>query len=508
VTRISGLLLCICAALALAGAAQGSLAVGVTEDAGKAVGEGAPFFATMADLGLTVNRVSVAWDPEKPTAAPPTEQIQAWMPQAQLTGVRIIFAVAPLHARDLTASPEAPGQFVAFIKQLATAFPQVTDYVIGNEPNQPLFWLPQYSPERKPISAAAYEPILANAYDALKAVNPAIRVIGVGLSPRGNDQPQAKNNVSRSPVRFLRDLGAAYRASHRTKPLMDGLAFHPYPSSSRDALDTGYQWPNAGFVNLDRIKQAVWDAFHGTSQQTFAETGVASKFAAPLTFDLDEVGWQVAVPAGLTSFYFGTETVATTDESTQAQIYSDLIKRAECDPTVRSLSFFHLVDEADLNRWQSGLERADGSHRPSYDSVKQALADTHGACQGAATGWVHTTQVVLPSVAWGNLRKLRPRNQRRWSFVAGAGEEASFRAGLFKAGPRKGVLVRRLAAGRPAPVLRAQGTIKARSRVISFPSRKLKPGRYVYVIRMVSTVNPFRVSAFVSSPFRVGTKRR
>jgi hypothetical protein len=502
--RIPGLLLCTCAALALAGAAQGGLAVGVTEDAGKTVAGGGPFFLTMSDVGLTVNRVSVSWDPAKPTAIPAPAEIKSWLPQARARGVHIIFAVAPLHARDLTTSPTAPAQFVAFIQQLAKAFPQVTEYVIGNEPNQPRFWLPQFSATGQPISAVTYEPVLASAYDALKAINPAIRVIGVGLSPRGNDQPAAKNNVSRSPVRFLRDLGIAYRVSHRARPIMDGLAFHPYPNSSRDPLDKGYRWPNAGFANLDRIKQAVWDAFHGTSQQTFAETGVASKFAAPLTFDLDEVGWQVAIPAGLASFYVGTESVPTTDEATQAQIYSDLIKETECDPTVHSLSFFHLVDEADLDRWQSGLERADGSHRPSYDAIKETLAQTHGNCQGAETTWVHTTQVVAASVKWGNLRKARRLKQRRWGFSVAAGEEASFRAGIFKAGPRGAVLVRRLTGGRPKPLLRALGTIEAKSRSVVFPARRLKAGRYVYVIKFTSTVNPYRVSAFYSRAFRVG----
>ena len=85
--------------------------------------------------------------------------------------------------------------------------------MIGNEPNQPRFWLPQFSDTGKPLAAAQYLPVLAASYDALKAVDPTINVIGVGLSPRGNDQPLAKSNRSRSPVRFLHDLGVAYRAS-------------------------------------------------------------------------------------------------------------------------------------------------------------------------------------------------------------------------------------------------------------------------------------------------------
>ena len=38
-------------------------------------------------------------------------------------------------------------------------------------------------------SATAFGPVLAAAYDALKAVDPTIAVVGIGLSPRGNDRP-------------------------------------------------------------------------------------------------------------------------------------------------------------------------------------------------------------------------------------------------------------------------------------------------------------------------------
>jgi hypothetical protein len=493
-------------ALALAGAAQGGLAVGITEDAGKSTDGGASFFATMADVGLTVNRVSITWDSTQPDTIPGQTEIESWLPQAQTAGVRIMFAVAPAHTRDLTSSPAAPGQFADFLQRIARTFPQVKDFVIGNEPNQPYFWLPQFDTAGRPVSAAAYEPVLAKAYDALKAVDPTINVIGVGLSPRGNDNPNAPNNVSRSPVRFLHDLGAAYRASGRTKPLMDELAYHPYPSSSKDALSTGYVWPNAGVANLDRIKQAVWDAFHGTAQPTFAETGVRT-YAKPLLFELDEVGWQVAIPAALSSFYFGTENTPVTDETTQAQIYSDLITTLECDPSVRSLNLFHLMDERDLGRWQSGLVRADGSHRPSYDRVKETIAQTHGTCQGQETAWVHNAHVVLPFAAWGS-RRSYPVRRRQWSFLAGAGEEAAFRAAIFKAGTKKSVIARRLATGRPRPLATAVGTIKATGRVVYFPSRRLKAGRYVYAIRLAATMNPQRVSVLIGPALRVGGLRR
>jgi hypothetical protein len=502
-TRTWGLLVCACVALACAGVASAAIDVGVTEDAGKA-GNGAAFFATLRDVGLKVNRISVNWDPAAPTRIAGQAQIASWLPQAQVSGTRIIFAVAPVNAKDLTASPDAKAKFIAFVKQLAATFPTVKDYVIGNEPNRPYFWSPQYSPAGKPLAAAQYLSVLAGSYDALKATDPTINVIGVGLSPRGNDNPKGKDSRSRSPVRFLADLGRYYKLSGRKTPLMDELAFHPYPQPEQGPPSVGYAWPTAGLANLNRIKQAVWDAFHGTAQPTFKETG--KTFARPLRFDLDEVGWQVQIPPALAPMYHGTETpgLRLVSEATQANYYADTISRVACDPTVRMLSFFHLIDETDLDRWQSGLERADGSRRPSYDRVKQALAQSHGTCQGRpAVKWKHATGVVSPVVAWGKLRKPFPRKARRWSFRAGAGEQVDFRAGIFKAGPRKAVLGKRLAKGRPKPLLYVQGVIKAQRRVVAFRARKLKPGRYVFAIRMTASMNPKRTSVFLSRPFRV-----
>jgi hypothetical protein len=351
-TRTWVLLACACAALAGAGVAGAGIDVGVTEDAGKA-GNGAAFFATLGDVGLKVNRISINWDPAAPTKIAGQAEIAKWLPQAQVSGTRIIFAVAPAQAKGLTATPEAKGQFIAFVQQLAATFPTVKDYVIGNEPNRPYFWVPQYSKAGKPLAAAQYLPVLAGSYDALKAKDPTINVIGVGLSPRGNDLPQGKDGRSRSPVRFLDDLGRYYRLSGRKTPIMDELAFHPYPQPQQGPPSVGYAWPTAGLANLNRIKQAVWDAFNGTAQPTFAETG--KTFTRPLRFDLDEVGWQVPILPALAPMYHGTETpgLRLVSEATQADYYADTINAVACDPTVRMLSFFHLVDETDLDRWQS-----------------------------------------------------------------------------------------------------------------------------------------------------------
>ncbi len=224
--------------------------------------------------------------------------------------------------------------------------------------------------------------MLAASYDALKSVDRSITVVGVGLGPRGTDNPLAPGNLSISPVRCLADMGRAYRRSKRTKPIMDALSYHPYPNASTDKIDTGYAWPNAGIPDLARIKQAVWDAFHGTGQPTFQEAGMPNGPARTLKLRLNEVGWQVSIPPANRSAYFGKESVVTTDEGTQAAIYGNLIPLLACDPSVESVLFFNLVDEANLDRWQSGLMRADWTRRPSYGIVKGAIAARSDALRG------------------------------------------------------------------------------------------------------------------------------
>jgi len=499
--RITGPIALLCAAAALTGSARAGITFGVSEDRARS-GDPAAFFATLGDLGLTENRASLSWDTAAPDVIPGQGQIQTWLPMAQAAGVRVVFSVAAKSPRDLSTTG-ASAQFAAWVAHIAQSFPTVKDYVVGNEPNVNYFWQPQFDDAGHPLSGAAYEPVLADTYDALKAVDPTINVIGIGLSPRGNDNPNARSNISRSPVRFLHDLGVAYRASGRTKPLMDEFAYHPYPAKNTDPPDVGYPWPNAGLPNLDRLKQAVWDAFNGTAQPTFDETPYHDSFAPPLRLQLDELGWQVVIPPALAGLYYGTETMPTIDEATQAQYYADSITMVECDPAVDSLNFFLLVDEPDLTRWQSGLERIDGSHRPSYDAVKQAIAQTHGNCQGTPAVWRHSTQVSLATVQWGNLKKVRPRRSTHWSFVTGAREEATYRAGIFKAGTSRKTIARALSGHSPKPLLSASGLIKAKNRVVVFPARRLKQGRYIYAIRIVATMNTKRTTQVVSRPFRV-----
>jgi hypothetical protein len=463
-TTIAAIALATC--LALSGSAGATPIFGVSDDRGKYDADGgAWFFNELMELGLSANKMTVNWDPSRPDVIVERAFLDRSVPVAIERGLHVSFGIHIGKARAITRSRRSIDSFVAWLQKLARTYPAVTEYVIGNEPNLTRFWQPQFDRRGRNVSGIAFAVFLARSYDALKEVNPNITVVGVGLSPRGNDMPRAKSNVSTSPVKFIRSLGIGYRLMARNKPIMDVFGFHPYPARDRDPLHRGYRWPNAGVANLDRIKQAVWDAFHDTAQPTFLEgfpeppsaeppplpevtdpppslpveppapeSGATEPAppplpeplpepepepAPPLTFKLDEVGWQVTIPATSRRAYYGRENVRPTTERTQARIYGELVRRISCDASVSELLFFGLIDEANLDRWQAALVRADRTRRPAWGAVRAALNDVEDGCPGRLRAWHHTEKVVGASVAYSAGRVVVKAEEDATALIAG-----------------------------------------------------------------------------------------
>ena len=484
------------AALSAASAAQAAR-FGFADDAGKyAEDGGAAYYSDLRAAGGTENRITVLWDPDRPLAILDEGFLDRSLPVATAKGIRVVFHVYPLGPTAVTSRPEGAENFAAFMTKLAKAYPQVHEYVVGNEPNQPRFWRPQYSPTGRALAASAYVNLLAHSYDALKGVDPAIRVIGLGLSGRGNDLPLAPSNASTSPVRFLRDLGLAYRASGRTLPLMDELGLHLYPRSDRDSVLAGDRWPRAGLVNLARLKQAFWDAFAGTGQPT-VEDG--------LKLRIDEIGWQAAVPAARRPAYHGRETAAATSEAAQAANYAKAIAMAACDKSISALYLLHLRDDADLERYQSGIRRADGSARPAYAAVKSAATRAKRGCTGGKYArWAHATRVLGSRAQFGLGKGQASKLRKSWGFNVTAAEEASYVAAIFPAAT-PAATVRRLASKKSVgAVVTTIGRVRAAYKPrLQFPRRSLRPGRYVYAVRLRASMNPRRSTMLVSRVFVV-----
>jgi hypothetical protein len=449
----------------------------------------------MVSVGLRQSLLTVRFRPSDPTAIPDRDALDTAVAAASAAGLRVALAVYPYPPRELAAGVGSPAAFGEWVGALARRYPQVRRFVVGNEPNQSAFLRPQFAGGRN-VSAAAAGRYLAAGYDALKAVDPGITVVGLGLSPRGNDDPHAPSNSSTSPLRFIAALGRWYRSSGRTAPLMDELSFHPYPRLALDPLERGYTWPNAGFVDLDRIRQGLWDAFHGTGQPTTVDG---------LRLSLDEVGWQVGTQGR--PGYAGAENVPVTTEAAQARVYGSLVRLAACEPDVAAVNFFGFRDDGLRSGFQAGLFRADGSPRPSADAVRVAVAEAGRSCVARAP-WQPRRGVTGAAVGGAALLAHTPvaaGTPLSLTASASAVEGATAQAFLQRAGPPAATR-----AGAPAPAARTVAA--SRTAVVHPPGgvrlridlpRGLAPGRYVVAVRLTAEGDRARASVALGVPFVV-----
>ncbi|MHB8641886.1 MAG: hypothetical protein ACYDA3_03235 [Gaiellaceae bacterium] len=467
-------------AAASPGVGSGPFVVGATEDAAVYADDGGAMFQQMHSYGFGAIRMSVFWDGGSTFSD--EAGLQRAIGQAVREGIRPILSIAPAQGHgNAISSPSGPGNLASFAVQVAQSFPQVQDIIVGNEPNLQRFNGPSWNGS-VPVGAWNYERALAAAYDALHQFNPNIDVIGIATSPRGNF-PTATSNVGIPPVKFIAGVGAAYKASARAEPIADNVAFHPYPNpnSANDPPAKGYQWPNAGVPNLDRLQQAWWDAFNGTAQPLFLEDGVhtSSDAGRSVKWVLDEAGWQVTTTL---PGYTGKENWKTVSEATQAKYYGQLVTSFSCDSSrVAGLLFFHWIDESDRGSgFQSGFRRIDGSIRPAAGTVHSAVS---AGCTGQRTTWSHTSGVE------GATATFHPKGGL--AFFFGAQEDVRYTASISAAGVKlaqaAGDLKAYWTAGVPLPAgPRARGrgqalaatvtltSVQNPSRSVTFNSRLVK----------------------------------
>ena len=452
-----------------------AMVVGATEDA---VRQPEPVAAkAQMDLlrlaGLEGVRVTQIWKPgdTAPTAGD-LEVLRNVAAAAQLDGVRIVLSVTNLGSRTTPLTDDDQADFAAYAGAVVAALPSVHEFIVGNEPNLNRYWMPQYGLDGRDVAAPAYEALLAKAYDAIKAVDPAALVYGGAVSPRGVDRPNTGRDTH-SPTTFIPDMGAAYRASGRTLPIMDGFAFHLYGDNSSQPPGTPHSGTSIGLGDYDKLVALLGRAFDGTPQ-----------IGTTMPIVYDEYGVETQVPAAKARFYNGREPAVTkpVDPATQGSYYAQAIALTFCQPNVRGLFLFHSVDETDLDRWQSGLYYADGT-------PKLSLAPARAAVLEARRGVVaHCAGLRLPVKA--KLDRASARNPR-FSFRLSCDIDCTYRGRLEKLPQHSTVMVKRGVA------------VGSKSLRVAFPARKLAPGRYRFTVRVAASVNPGPSRSLFSAAFRI-----
>ncbi len=299
-----------------------------------------------------------------------TTRLQNAARAAVARGIQPIVAIYNAGSSSTPTDDASQARFVQFARSVVFALPQVSTFIVGNEPNSNVYWLPQFDTAGSDVAATSYERLLAATYDAIKAIRPAATVVGGALDSRGADDPTAARQ-SHSPTSFIRDLGAAYRASGRTTPIMDVFDQHVYadnsslpPSMPHTASTTIAE---ADYTKLVALLGA---AFDGTAQR-----------GSNLPIVYGEFGVETTIPTTKAGAYSGVEpqTSGAVDEATQARYYAEAFKLALCQPNVIGINVFHVVDESALTAWQSGPFYADGTPKSSLEPIREAAV-------GARTG--------------------------------------------------------------------------------------------------------------------------
>jgi hypothetical protein len=471
------------AALALApnASAGSTMFVGAAEDQVRSVD---PVVAkARMDLaalaGFDAVRMTTIWSPgQREVAGDDLTVLRNAASAAQLDGIRLLVSVYHRNHRATPLGVRDRADFAAFAASIPRKVPTIADFIVGNEPNLNLFWMPQFDRRGQDAAAVAYERLLAQTYDAIKGVSPDANVIGGALAPRGQDEPLAQRQTH-SPTAFISHLGKAYRQSGRRKRIMDMFAIHPYAVASR--LAPTFANPrntSIGVADYEKLRKLLAHAFDGTPQP-----------GAGLPILYDEFGYQSTIPAAKRRGYRNLGSTAARDaipEARQAAYYRQAFALAQCQPTVAGMLIFHVADEHDANAWQSGVYYADNTPKSSLAAVRSAaLRAQAGSLVQCSRGKVRT--------GLGDVVFHEP------SVDAPAALGIDFSCNFIC---RYQARVVRVETGSVA--LETTGTAAVGEQALTLPADELEPGTYQYAFRASAAGRPGTAVTRYSRPFTLG----
>jgi hypothetical protein len=412
-----------------------------------------------ASLGDTA-RVTVTWQRGQRRLDPGLlGDLRSGIEKARAAGVDVYLDVYPSGSSQTPRAAAAQSDFARWTASIVAAIPGLRHVIVGNEANLNLFWMPQFGSRGENVAAQQYTRLLARTYDAVKAAAPRVEVVGGALAHSGTDR-RGTGRDTHSPATFILDMGKTFRQSRRARPIMDALAYHPYMERS-DLPPTFRHHPEAKTLTIadyGKLVSVLRRAFDGTKQK-------GSKL--PLVYD--EFGVESRIPSARRSEYTETEPSTThpVSEATQAKYYAQGMQLAACQPTVRTIMVFRLIDSEFLSSWQSGVYYQDRKTR------KSSRANVAAAARRARSGPPAGCAKLLtpkPVVDW---------SRRRIVCDTDCVYEQRY--------------VRR--DGRVAATIRGVGTAGIGER-LSRPKRIL-PGRYRILLRVTPTA--YQANAFAAT---------
>ena len=389
-------LVCAAGALLVPAAAQASHAQSLTFEATSDLKDPATrdqAFKDVAALGVHSMRVVLYWHDVAPEADsrvkpkfdetdpasynwgaydPVIEGIKARGWQLLLTVSGPVPQWATNGARDTVTRP-SPAEFQKFVHAVATHYgAKVDTWSIWNEPNQPQFLAPQYSPSHKPLSPGIYRNLYLAAQRGLRdgGLTGARLLLGE-TSPRGTGKVVA-------PLTFLRGVLCLDDKYHRTSEgcaelRAGGYAHHAYTTGQGPT----FKPPQPNDVTI----------------------GVLSRLTSALGRAAKAGAINGNMPIYLTEFGIESKPDPIRGVSLQRQSeYRAISERiAYENPRVVAFSQYLLRDDlpvagvptiARYPGFETGLFTSSGRPKPSYDGFRLPLAVRRGKSKVSIWGLV------------------------------------------------------------------------------------------------------------------------
>jgi Cellulase (glycosyl hydrolase family 5) len=339
----------------------------------------------MRGLGADVIKISISWrdlanggkpaTPEDPNAYPAGK----WAPYdaavqgAIARGLGVFLNVGGPAPDWAVSRPSTPAgtyrpnaaQFGRFVKAVGTRYSGVRLWSVWNEPNLPVFLLPQRSSTKShyPVSPTLYRNLYRAAYNGLSTSGHAKDTILLGeLLPVGKSSHTPRSSIR--PLDFLRELACVDRHYHAYKGAnakargckgykalpLSGIAYHPYslaggPTKRPPSRD------DATIGTLSRVTKVV--------DRLRARHRFAGRAHPPLW--LTEFGVQTDPP----DYLFGAPIK-------RVPTYLGMSERiAMRNRRVYSYSQYPLFDDRTTSGFQSGLRFYKGNTKPGiYQEYK------------------------------------------------------------------------------------------------------------------------------------------
>ena len=239
-------------------------------------------------------------------------------------------------SRTTPLTDDARAEFASFAAAIVRGAPSLRHVIVGNEPNLNRFWLPQFGLDGSNAASPAYLALLAQTYDALKAVSGRAGLRRRSLAPRRRQPIGVAAHALAHDVHP--DLGIAYRASGRDRPVMDAFAIHPYPDNSSQAPTVAHPLNTTiAVADYGKLVALLGEAFDG-------DRASRDRAADPLR----RVRRRVGDPRRQGSALHGNR--ADDDETRrraglQAATYEQALALAFCQPNVEGMLLFLSRDE-------------------------------------------------------------------------------------------------------------------------------------------------------------------